>query len=74
MYWCAAEEPLIQWNESTGGCGIVQVRWSRSRPSVFFVVDDQSHLYVWDLLMDDSGPLKKDEILPRFVTLTLIGW
>ena len=39
------EIPLFSW--STNGNGIISVQWSRSRPSVFYVLDINSNLHVW---------------------------
>lgn len=51
------ELPLVSWPASTGGSDILSVQWSRSRPSVFYVLDVNSNLYVWDLLKSDQGPV-----------------
>ncbi|KAI8813973.1 WD40-repeat-containing domain protein [Cladochytrium replicatum] len=32
------------------------VRWSAHRPAVFFVLDQESGLHVWDLMESDRGP------------------
>ena len=39
--------PLLSWSASTGGSGILSLQWSRSKPSVFFVLDSNSNLHVW---------------------------
>ncbi|XP_058954836.2 cytoplasmic dynein 2 intermediate chain 1 isoform X2 [Pocillopora verrucosa] len=49
------EIPLFSW--STNGNGIISVQWSRSRPSVFYVLDINSNLHIWDLLKSDQGPV-----------------
>ena len=41
------EHAIRSWPESTQGSPIVRVRWSRSRPSLFYVLDTKSHLYIW---------------------------
>ncbi|CAH3154809.1 unnamed protein product [Pocillopora meandrina] len=51
------EIPLFSWSTSTNGNGIISVQWSRSRPSVFYVLDINSNLHIWDLLKSDQGPV-----------------
>jgi len=51
------ETPLLSWSASTDGSEILSVHWSRSKPSVFYVLDSNSNLYVWDLLKSDQGPV-----------------
>ena len=41
------EIPLFSWSTSTNGNGIISVQWSRSRPSVFYVLDINSNLHIW---------------------------
>lgn len=57
LYNLKNEMPLLSWSASTGGSGILSVKWSRSRPSVFYVLDANSNLHIWDLLKSDQGPL-----------------
>ena len=58
-----SEFPLITWPEATeGATPIAWVRWCRSRPSVFFVLDSNAFLYIWDLLIDDLAPLKRERV------------
>ena len=56
------EHPFIVWPNATGGSAVVCVRWSRSRPSVFFVLDAQARLHIWDLMMSDAVPMKFEQI------------
>eukprot|EP00118_Oscarella_pearsei_P012676 m.95335 g.95335 ORF g.95335 m.95335 type:complete len:994 (+) comp36846_c0_seq5:51-3032(+) len=51
------EHPVLCWNDSTRGISVNRVRWSRSRPHVFYVLDEASTLYVWDLKTSDATPL-----------------
>lgn len=51
------QTPLFSWSASTNGDGIISVQWSRSRPSVFYVLDVNSNLHIWDLLLSDQGPV-----------------
>ena len=53
----------MTWPSATqSGRPVTLVRWCRSRPSVFFVLDADSFLYIWDLNMDDSAALKHERI------------
>ncbi|XP_032222852.2 cytoplasmic dynein 2 intermediate chain 1 isoform X2 [Nematostella vectensis] len=56
LYNIRNEFPLSTWSHFTRGIPILSVRWSRSRPGVFFVLDEDSGLYIWDLLENESGP------------------
>ena len=56
------ELPLISWPDATEGRPVRLVRWCRSRPSVFFVLDDESYLHIWNLQMDDMMALKSEKI------------
>jgi len=57
------DRPLMTWPDATdSGRPVSVVRWCRSRPSVFFVLDSESHLYIWDLNMDESSALKRELI------------
>ena len=59
---CGSDLPLVTWQESTEGRPVQSVHWCRSRPSVFFVLDSDATLYIWDLSMDDAVPLKQERI------------
>jgi len=53
----------MTWHDATeSGQPVSMIRWCRSRPSVFFVVDADSCLYIWDLNMDESSALKRERI------------
>jgi len=57
------ERPVMTWHDATeSGRPVAVVRWCRSRPSVFFVLDSDSCLYIWDLNMDESSALKRERI------------
>jgi len=63
FYHVDIELPVISWLDATeGGCPIVLVRWCRSRPSIFFVLDENSCLYIWDVHMDSTSALKRERI------------
>jgi len=60
------DQPIISWLKATeSNRPILLVRWCRSRPSVFFVLDSDSYLYIWDLNMDDAAALKYERISPH---------
>ncbi|XP_072043878.1 LOW QUALITY PROTEIN: cytoplasmic dynein 2 intermediate chain 1-like [Amphiura filiformis] len=64
--------PAITWNNSTNGISIKNLQWSRSRPSVFFVMDEASKVYVWELLENDGAPVKTEQFTHASLTfLTL---
>lgn len=56
LYHTKSEYPLNTWLTVTKGRSIQCVRWSRSRPCVFYVLDINSTLYVFDLLEGDGQP------------------
>ena len=63
MFCDDVDRPLMTWPDATDSNRPVSVvRWCRSRPSVFFVLDSESHLYIWDLNMDESSALKRELI------------
>ena len=51
------EHPVMTWHHVTGRQPIAAVRWSRSRPAVFYAVDAGGTLRVYDLLVDDAEPV-----------------
>lgn len=62
------EFPLLSWPSSTSGSEILSIQWSHSRPSVFYVLDSQSNLHVWDLLKSDKGPVAVEKVKHGRVT------
>ena len=60
-----ASLPLATWELTTSPgegvtdsyAGVRCVRWSPSRPAVFFVLDEAHTLHVWDLFQDERGPV-----------------
>ena len=50
------ERPLITWPGSVDGTPIVQVLWSQSKPCVFYVLDSDSRVHLWDLNQSDIYP------------------
>jgi len=53
---------------------VVNVQWSPRRPAVFFVLDSNGHLHVFDLLQDDTAPIVSETLVDRdTVTSITIG-
>lgn len=65
--------PLASWSNSTLGMEIVALSWSQSRPSVFFVMDTTSKVYVWELLENDAGPVKTEQFTCGRLTALSLG-
>lgn len=58
-----SEKPLLTWPSKIWGTRNLRcVRWSRSRPCVFYVLDDQSQLYTFDILEGDAMPAKMETL------------
>ncbi|XP_045054675.2 cytoplasmic dynein 2 intermediate chain 1 isoform X3 [Desmodus rotundus] len=64
LHQLASEQPLLQWDHSTEGHAVWGLQWSPTRPAAFFVWDEASCLYIWDLLESDLGPVAKHLISP----------
>ncbi|XP_047619115.1 cytoplasmic dynein 2 intermediate chain 1 isoform X1 [Phacochoerus africanus] len=74
LHQLAAERPLLQWEDSTGGRAVTGLRWAPTRPAVFLVQDDASCVYIWDLLESDLGPVAKHPVSPdKLVAMTVVG-
>ncbi|XP_036284770.1 cytoplasmic dynein 2 intermediate chain 1 isoform X1 [Pipistrellus kuhlii] len=74
LHQLASERPVMQWGLGTEGRAITSLQWSPTRPAVFFVQDDASCIYIWDLLKSDLGPVAKQPISPdRLVAMAVVG-
>ncbi|XP_078393395.1 cytoplasmic dynein 2 intermediate chain 1 isoform X2 [Cetorhinus maximus] len=74
LHSVTTERPIIQWNESTQGRPIQAVLWALTRPGMFFILDDSSHIYVWDLLQNVSKPVAEDSLQPdRITAIAILG-
>ncbi|XP_036905420.1 cytoplasmic dynein 2 intermediate chain 1 [Sturnira hondurensis] len=74
LHHLACERPRLQWDRSTRGHAVAGLQWSPTRPAAFFVWDDASCLYIWDLLESDLGPVAQHCVSPDgLVTLTVVG-
>ncbi|XP_051468352.1 cytoplasmic dynein 2 intermediate chain 1 isoform X2 [Apus apus] len=74
LHQMTSEYPLMQWNDSTNGQPVIALQWALTRPSVFFVLDASSNIYIWDLLENDLLPVAKQAIPSEtVVTMALLG-
>ncbi|XP_009885099.1 PREDICTED: WD repeat-containing protein 60 [Charadrius vociferus] len=74
LHQMTSEYPLMQWNDSTNGQPVIALQWALTRPSVFFVLDASSNIYIWDLLENDLLPVAKQTIpSENVVTMALLG-
>ncbi|XP_037387147.1 cytoplasmic dynein 2 intermediate chain 1 isoform X2 [Pygocentrus nattereri] len=62
------EDPVLEWCTSSGGIPVLSVQWSKTRPSVFCVLDAASVLHVWDLTEKDSSPVITESFTTDRVT------
>ncbi|XP_061183329.1 cytoplasmic dynein 2 intermediate chain 1-like [Saccostrea echinata] len=59
LFSTKTDTALVSWPSRVWGTmGVKCARWSQSRPCVFYVLDDNSRLYTFDLLEGDSMPAK----------------
>jgi hypothetical protein len=59
LYKASIAQPLLSWDPNVMGGGsdaVVEVKWSTSRPAVFFVLDAAGGTHAFDLLEDDTAP------------------
>ncbi|KAJ8306899.1 hypothetical protein KUTeg_014983 [Tegillarca granosa] len=63
LYGIKTDKPLVSWySRIWGGNQLLCARWSRSRPCVFYVLDEDSNLYIFDLLENDVMPSKVEKL------------
>ncbi|CAL7937715.1 unnamed protein product [Xylocopa violacea] len=53
------EKPILQLKDEEDMYAIKSVQWSRSKPFIFFVLDDNSCIRIWDLSNSDTHPTYK---------------
>ncbi|XP_048781418.2 cytoplasmic dynein 2 intermediate chain 1-like isoform X7 [Ostrea edulis] len=59
LFSSKTDTALVSWPARVWGTrGVKCAKWSQSRPCVFYVLDDNSRLYTFDLLEGDSMPAK----------------
>lgn len=63
LFGTKTAKPLLSWPSKIWGTRNLKcVRWSRSRPCVFYVLDDRSQLYTFDILEGDAMPVKMESL------------
>ncbi|CAC5399507.1 WDR60 [Mytilus coruscus] len=63
LFGTKSEKPLLTWPSKIWGTRNLRcVRWSHSRPCVFYVLDDHSQLYTFDILEGDAMPAKMETL------------
>ncbi|XP_021349660.1 WD repeat-containing protein 60-like isoform X2 [Mizuhopecten yessoensis] len=63
LYNVKTDTPVMSWSSRIWNTQTLRcVRWSRSRPCVFYVLDDNAHLYTFDILEGDAMPVKIDTL------------
>ncbi|XP_047135927.1 cytoplasmic dynein 2 intermediate chain 1 isoform X1 [Hydra vulgaris] len=62
LYNSKYEKSILSWSSFNNGIEIIDVQWSRSKPSIFFAMDANSFLFIWDLLVDDSLPIQQYQL------------
>ncbi|CAN2390224.1 WD repeat-containing protein 60 [Pristimantis euphronides] len=67
LHTMSTEFPAMQWNDSTNGQSVTALQWSFTRPTVFFVLDAASSIYIWDLSQNDLHPIAKESPTPDCV-------
>ncbi|XP_078519404.1 cytoplasmic dynein 2 intermediate chain 1 isoform X2 [Lissotriton helveticus] len=74
LHLMSNELPIMHWSDCTNGHPIIAVQWSLTKPSVFFVLDAASTIYIWDLLESDFHPVIKDCVKSdRVITMAVLG-
>ncbi|CAL1530733.1 unnamed protein product [Lymnaea stagnalis] len=67
------EKPVAAWREFISGETILSIRWSQSRPAVFFVLDSSSAVFTFDLVENGLAPVKMDRITVAKATCLELG-
>ncbi|KAK3765430.1 hypothetical protein RRG08_066978 [Elysia crispata] len=67
------ECPVATWREFVSGESILSVRWSTSRPAVFFVLDNNSTVFTFDLVENGLTPIKMDRITKADAMIMEVG-
>ncbi|XP_073437714.1 cytoplasmic dynein 2 intermediate chain 1 isoform X2 [Dendrobates tinctorius] len=66
--------PAVQWDDSTNGHSVTALQWSLTRPTVFFVLDAASSMYIWDLSQNYLHPMARESIMPdRVLSMSVFG-
>ncbi|CAE1245298.1 WDR60 [Acanthosepion pharaonis] len=73
LYHTSLECPVVTWLPSqTGSQSIVSVRWSHSRPTVFYALSDRSTVFVYDLLEQDNNAICTQTYEDRLTSFNVI--
>ncbi|KAL6491233.1 hypothetical protein MHYP_G00015780 [Metynnis hypsauchen] len=68
------EDPVLEWCTSSGDIPVLSVQWSKTRPSVFCVLDAASVLHVWDLTEKGSSPVISESFTTdRLTAMAVFG-
>ncbi|XP_055859881.1 cytoplasmic dynein 2 intermediate chain 1-like isoform X1 [Biomphalaria glabrata] len=62
LFHTQIDKPIATWRDFKSGETLLTVRWSHSRPSVFFVLDSSSAVFTFDLVENGLAPVKMDRI------------
>ncbi|XP_069815009.1 cytoplasmic dynein 2 intermediate chain 1 isoform X2 [Dendropsophus ebraccatus] len=74
LHTMSTEFPAMQWSDSTDGRSVTTLQWSLTRPTVFFVLDAASSIYIWDLSQNDLHPIAKESIMPdQVLSMSVYG-
>ncbi|XP_027219127.2 cytoplasmic dynein 2 intermediate chain 1 isoform X2 [Penaeus vannamei] len=57
LHSTASERPLTSWQSSPDCVPVVDLQWSPARPCVFYVLDANARLHIWDLSAGDIFPV-----------------
>lgn len=57
--------PLVNWKLES--CDLKYCHWSNINPSLFFVLDNEENIYVFDLFNQNLSPLIKDHSNKKLV-------
>ncbi|XP_043234210.1 cytoplasmic dynein 2 intermediate chain 1-like isoform X2 [Amphibalanus amphitrite] len=68
LHTTTGERPLITWNAAADAAPVLALHWSQHRPCVFFVLDADSRIHVWDLSAGDIFPAETDQVQSGPVT------
>ncbi|GAB1609443.1 WD repeat-containing protein 60-like, partial [Argonauta hians] len=72
LYHTSREYAINSWPLfMTGVSSITQVRWSKTRPCVFYVIADHSVIFVFDLLQHHNKPVHRRTIENRITAMEL---
>ncbi|KAL5502881.1 hypothetical protein EMCRGX_G009730 [Ephydatia muelleri] len=74
LHCITREHPLVYWPHSTGGTSVKSVQWSPSKPGLFVVLDENSVIYLWDLLQCDASPIFSQQMTSSVICCQLPYW